>query len=586
MSRFATVAAALVAVLFLAGCGQEPEPARPDFPNPLLSRVPADTPYIMATGEPVSESVTEAWSENFRPAIDLARLQFEQLEEEISADKPELAARMSAVFEEIMALAEQDERDRIGLTRDDSLVLYGNGLMPVLRMTVSDPEAFGDFLTRIGNKTGVGAGSTTFEGREVSRLAFDPVVVLGGLHDGLFSVGVSSLDGEQAMLEHLFSAEQGGETLADTGAAPALVDEYGFLSTAVGYMDIPRLLALVIGDGSAPGVLDGFGIAPEALTPACRGELVSLAGTMPRLVFGYDELSASALDMRSVLELDAEVAGTMAGWAVPVPGLGAATEARYAFGMSLDGAKAAQDIKAWMRAAGEREFECAFLADVSWKAKASQVNVAPLYMVGNPKGFMFQLEELEIRDLESRDFTASASFVAVFDNAQTLAGMMRMISPELQALELPTDGTPVQVPAEALQGFDQPLWLAATSTNLGGALGEGAEQRVTRVMNADAPTPAPILYFDFDAAWFYNMLADWMPRIASRVERADAGEATGDADEGEGEADGGLTAGDIEDIEQTAAMMRLYGDILERVSYQIRFTEQGVDVASRTTLKD
>lgn len=587
MSRFAVVAAALGVSLLLTGCGKDP--AEPEFPNPLLTRVPADTPYVLVTGEPVSEEVTEAWSENFRPAFDIARVQFEQLEQEIAVENPALAAQVSAVMEEILALADKEEREQIGVTRDDGLVIYGYGLMPVLRMTVSDPEAFRAFLTRIGNKAGVGMGSTTHDGREVSRLAFDPVVVLGDLRDGVVSVGVTGLDGEQAMLEHLFSEAPTGETLAESGAASALVSEYGFLSAGVGYLDIPRMLALITGDGETPGVLDRFGAVPEDLTPACRGELVSLAGKMPRLVFGYDNLSESAMTMRSILEMEAGVAEALAGWTVPVPGLGAPTDARYAFGMSLDGTKAAQDIKGWMNAAAEREFECEFLAEVTWKESAAKINVAPLYMVGNPKGFMFQLNELEIRDIEAKDFTASASFMAVFDNAQTLAGMARMISPELQSMELPTDGTPVQVPAEAMQGFDQPLWLAATNTNLAGAVGDGAAERISQVMNADAPTPAPFLHFDFDAAWFYNMLADWMPKLARHAESVAADGEEGDAGEG-GEAgdaeEPGLTNEDLEEIQRTADMMRAYGDILGRISYQIRFTDQGIEGATRTTLKD
>lgn len=586
MSRIA-IAAALGASLLLSGCGEEPEPAKPEFPNPLLSRVPADTPYVLATGEPVSDDVTDAWSQNFRPIADLARDQFDQAREQIEADNPELAARLSAVMDEFLALAEREEREKIGLTRDDRLVIYGNGLMPVLRMSVSDPEAFRAFLARIGNESGVGMGSTTFEGEEISRMAVDPMVVLGSLDDGVLSVGLATRDREQAMLEHLFSGETVGESLAESGAASALMEDYGFMSAGVGYLDLPRMLAAVIGNGDAKGLLDRFDAAPEELTPACRDELVSLAGKTPRLVFGYDELTASVLAMRSVLELEAGVAEDMAGWTVPVPGLGTPTDARYAIGMSLDGTKAAGDVKDWMNAAAGREFECGFLADIPWKTSANQLNAAPLHMAGNPKGFLFQLHELEIHDIEARDFTASASFVGVFDNAQTLTGMARMMVEDLQSLELPDDGTPVQVPAGLTQGFDEPLWLASTKTNLAAALGEEAEQRVSRAMNAEAPEEAPFLHFDFDAAWFYNTLADWMPRIARQAEAAGGGEGgDGEGNEAGGGDDGELTGEELEEIERSAEMMRAYGDILERLSYQIRFTERGVETAARTTLKD
>lgn len=600
MSRITSILAALALSLLIAGCGEEPK--EPEFPNPLLNRVPADTPYVLASGEPVSEAVSEAWAERFRPAIDIARQQFNQTIKEIEAENPALASQLSAIVDELLTLAEKDEREKIGVTREDRVVIYGNGLMPVVRMTVSDPEAFRAFLTRIGNKSGIGMGSTTYEGQQVSRLAMDPAVVLGALQDGVLSVGVSTLDGEQAMKDHLFGAQISGETLADSGAMTALIEQYDFMSAGAGYLDVPGLLRRIIGDGDVPGLLDQFDVVPQELTPACRTELVSLAGKAPRLVFGYKEMTESVMDMRTVLELEPAIAEDMTGWTVPVPGLGAPSDARYAFGMSLDGTKAAQTVKGWLATAGERDFQCGFLAETPWKESATKINVAPLYMVGNPKGFLFQLNELEIRDIEARDFTASASAVAVFDNAQTLAGMVRMMAPQLQTMEIPTDGTPVQMPAEATGDLDQPIWFASTETTLAMALGDGAEGRVGEAMNAEAPSPAPFIHFDFDAGWLYNMLADWMPRIAREAKAAKQAaeqaqdvepgtENEGTAPEGEEAApdeseDGQLSAEEIAELEQAAEMMRVYGRILGRMSYQVRFTQQGVEVVTHTTLKE
>lgn len=601
MSRFATALAALAAFLLLAACGEEPK--EPEFPNDLLTRVPADTPYVIASGEPVSEEVMQAWQEQVRPAMDLARLQIDEAIGQLEAEQPALAAQLMAVMDEILTLAEQEERAKIGIEREDRIVIYGNGLMPVVRLTVSDPEAFRSFLGRLGAKSGVGMGSTTYQGKQISRLAMDPVVILGALDDGELAVGVSSLDGEQAMLEHLFGESASGETLADSGAMSALVEDYGFMSVGAGYMDLPRLVSLIIGNGEVPGLLDHFDAAPEELSPECRGELVALTGKMPRMVFGYDEMTESSMAMRWVLELESDIAEAMSGWTVPVPGLGAETDAKYVFGMSLDGTKAAQTVKDWLKAAGERQYQCSFLAETPWKESATQINVAPLYMVGNPKGFMFQLNELEIRDLETQDFTASASAVAVFDNAQTLAGMVRMMAPSLQGMEIPTDGSPIQVPAEAVPDLKQPIWLASTQTTLSMALGEGSDTRVTEALNAESVTPPPFVHFDFDAGWFYTMLADWMPKIAREAAAADAeipdagAEAVPEGDQGAedesqagaGEsapADGGLDEKELAEIEKAAEMMRLYGEILGRVDYSIRFTGKGVEVSSSATFKN
>jgi predicted nucleic acid-binding protein len=57
--------------------------------------------------------------------------------------------KMAAVVEEIQSLMSVEGLADAGVTCDSTAVLYGNGLLPVLRVTLTDATLFDDAITRI-----------------------------------------------------------------------------------------------------------------------------------------------------------------------------------------------------------------------------------------------------------------------------------------------------------------------------------------------------------------------------------------------------------------------------------------------------
>lgn len=560
-TRFWLAGTAAVLIL-LSGCGREEPTPEPDYPNPLLAHVPAGTPYLLASGKPMPKALNERFREAFQPLLDEVRADLDAQFGAMADTDPETAARLRAALDRVLALAEDGSLKRAGLTRDDRVVVYGNGLLPVLRMSVSDPEAFRAYVTEIAGAAGAELPVASHGDVSYWRGEFGPVLVAAGLEDGLFSLGVGPIEGADALLVHLFDAPPPTETA--TAGLVDMVDHYGFTAHGTGYLDSVRLAELLVGEA---GLLDDMGVLPAEFTPACRSEIREFAALAPRMVMGYDALEEKRMALRSVLELNDALAGEVAEWAAPVPGLAPSDDALMVLGFGLEGVKAAGSMQRWLRQAGQREFACSALNGADWAAAAGAINTGPLYMVGNPRGFVLRLDGLEIRDLQAGDVSVDGSVVMLLENAQTIPAMAKGFAPGLQDLDIPLDGTPVALPEQATEQLNHPAFAAMTDTLLGVAVGGNGESGLRAAMRAAPGDPPPVFHASLDAGWFYGLLAEWLPRVAEMAETE------------EGDAEG------LEELERSAVMMQAYADLFDRLHYSIVFTGNGVEFAQEVILQ-
>jgi|GEM_PF-7064219 len=559
----------LVAAAVLAGCSRQQQQ---QYPNSLLAEVPADTPYLLASGEPMPKELTQKFRESIRPVVDDLRARMDEILNELTQSNPDAAQQLRALVDEVMKLAASDGFKQIGLTRDDQLVIYGDGLYPVMRLTLTDAKAFRGFIDRLMSKAGIVISPHSHQGSDYWRVPLGGLVALAGIGGGEFDVALTTPDRETETLTTLFDSRKPDQSVAQAGTVGGLVKQYGFTDNATGFVDSVRLAELVLGNGSdTPGLLADLGVAPDELTPECRAELRGFAGKVPRLVFGYDRLAKDRVGTRGVVEMAPDLAADLEGWTAPVPGLGAESDARLTLGFGLDAGKAMATVKGWMNAAAKRQFACQSLAQVDWAGKAGQVNSAPLFMVGNPKGMVLRLDDVSVDELpegqalSSANVHVKASVVMLLDNAQTLPAMAKSFVPQLQSVDIPKDGTPVQLPKELLEGIDEPAFAAANDTVLGLSIGDGGEERLKHAMAAKHAGHPPVFHMAFDAGWFYGQMAKWLPKIAEETSEPDS-------DTGK-------------ELNQQARMMEVYAKLFDRLDYRIEFTDRGIEFVQDVTMQ-
>jgi hypothetical protein len=94
------------------------------------------------------------------------------------------------------------------------------------------------------------------------------------------------------------------------------------------------------------------------------------------------------------------------------------------------------------------------------------------------------------------------------------------------------------------------------------AVGDDAETRVTDALESDSADPPPFMSFAMDASTYYGLLAEDMMQSGGDDTLSD---------------------------ESRAAMrdaMLAVGEIYDRMQFDVRFTDRGVEIGSRATLLD
>jgi hypothetical protein len=542
----------------------------------ILQYVPADSPYVLANVEPLPndlmdklepkiERLLQSYQSMLRAVIDSKRQELP--EEERDSEKYQ---RADAVISELMTLMSIEGMRDAGIGRDATGVLYGNGLLPVARVDLTDGDLFEEALARLETEAGEKLPVAEIGGHSVRYFEADKVKILLGVIDGQAVFSVAPVSFDDAQLGVLLGLELPKNSVADTGALQKIAEDYGFTNHYVGYIDVKAIAERFVGEASG---LDAELIAlmesdaPD-LSDVCRAEIRSVAGIAPRMVLGYTDVDVDKLDTVMVIELRDDIAKGMQTLSSTVPGLGGDKGGLMSFGMSIDMQAARAFVEARLDAMEAEPFECEYFADlqagVADGRQALRQPVPP--MVYDFRGFLAVIDDIEGLDIASQTppTAVDGSFLLAMDNAQALVSMGAMFSPELASLNLQADGKPVPLDLPQMQAMGVTAFAAMNDDALAISVGEGAESELGDVLGADAGDPSPFVSFSMDAARYYGFVGEAM--------------SVADSDDE-----------DVPTAEMQAAMqevMEAIADVYDRMSVDVSFTKRGIELDSSVTLQD
>ncbi|TCK08446.1 hypothetical protein [Marinobacterium mangrovicola] len=292
----------------------------------LEAYVPADT--VVYFGGTPDEQVTERMLDYPISAID--PVQLEQLLEEIG-ETPETSVPGENVLRALLLdFAAQSSSYRqlfahYGIDLAGDSAFYTHGVFPVLRMHLADQAAFDGVWAGISSESGVEPATEVRGDVSLKRWRLTPadsadyVDLVVAQQESLATITFfSSLDSEGAEAERL-GLQAPEQSLASSGEVAQLNKDQGFSGSFSGFVHLKRLAEglLQVGDSRLSrdlAALSQRADRPNPLTadlePVCRNEIVGLVDSVPRLVFGYQSVSAEGdsvdISMRSLLEMKSE----------------------------------------------------------------------------------------------------------------------------------------------------------------------------------------------------------------------------------------------------------------------------------------
>jgi hypothetical protein len=565
----------LVCALGVAACGkstEEPESVSPlTDTSGLLRYVPADTPYVFGTVAPPSDEFMD-WVE---PRVDRLLAAYSELlriavseTQAGDGEDSEAAEQTGAVVDELRSLMSLEGLREAGVTRDSTAILYGNGLLPVLRVTLSDASLFDDAISRIEAKAGEQLAVAEVDGTPYRYVEDEGLrVVIATISDALvLTVAPMSLD--DAALAKLLGLTLPVQSIADSGELREIANEYGYRHEYVGLVDTIRLADTFIDEpeGLDALLLDVMGYDAGTLDDVCKAELRSLAQIAPRVVAGYEEVSAETIRSTTVIELRDDIAAEFAGFVAAVPGLGRSYDGLFSLGMSINAEAIRSFFDTHVAALRENPWECEHLAEFQngLYAASDRALAQPVPPVlYDFHGFLAVVEDMQGFDLGRKQPPESidASFLLAIDNAQGLLAMGQAMIPQLAEMTIEPDGKAHRFDLPQAESGVESAWIALTDSAIAVSVSEDAETVLPALLQSEGATPPPFMSMGLDGARYYTLLAEAM--------RED------------------------DDDEMSEEMRKAVSDVItvgaefyERLQIDVAFTERGIEIDTDMSLAD
>jgi hypothetical protein len=572
---------AVFCVAAMVACGDSDETSKKSAvttADSLLNFVPANSPYVFANLAPLPDDVFD----KLEPKIDRILSSYQVLLQEIvamaaassygegdSEEDPANQEKAVAVMGELSSLLSIEGLRSAGFERSSRSVLYGNGLLPVLRLEVSDGALFEAALARVEESAGEAMETVSIAGNPVRYVNVDKAKVLVAILDKQVVMSIAPVDFAEQQLGSLLGFTTPVANIAKSGVLQKISGDYDYEEYFVGYLDLARIVSTVTGDAEGLDAdLVALAAGENVLSDVCRAEIREMVGIAPRMVMGYSEISADQFKSQAVFELRDDIAAGLKTWPAAVPGLGGDAGGLMSFGMSLDVMAVRKFVEARLDAMEKDPYACEYFAELQSgvaEVRAS-LNQPPPPMVYDFRGLVAVIQNIEGLNMATQTPPTSVEgrFLLAMNNAPALVALGTMMSPELAGLGLQPDSKPVLLDLPQAQMLGQDLYVALSDEALALSIGDGAETELGTMLSAKAQDNGTVFSFSMDARRYYRFIAE-----AMEIQEAD---------------DDAPMSPEFQ--QAMKEIMLAIADIYDRMSADVRFTDDGIVIDSVVSLGD
>jgi hypothetical protein len=511
----------------LAGCGRDVPPTTAG----LLEHVPSDTPYVFVTSQPLPDALRARLGDHYAAQLSAQRAAMVALREQMEAtdDAGSMTQQAAQAFDAMDALfAEFEGRDTAAAVRElgiepvPRLVFYGIGLLPATRVEIADATRLSEMLDRIERRAGLPVQKSLSDGQAYRRFDLGEIdavlavtashLIAGLLPDAYFDRDLPLLLGQR-------SPER---SLAAAGDIETLIERHGFTGYGEGYLKLDELLATMLGRGSGRNaeLMQGLGSAPLPVSRGCIRMMQDLVAGMPRMVIGVTAAGERRLAARGIWEGMPAVTSYLQKLAAPVPGLGGPYDGLISLGLGLNLPQLRNAIEALLDTLIAAGSTCEWVNPASLQAVMPQLNLALGPMTAGIKGFNLRVDDLTIDPQTLQPSRLQAGLLAAVDDPRGIFALGAMLNPALAALEVPNDGSVVDLPQDL--GLDQPtppLKVAMKDRALVLLAGGSSDALARSLLDAGLTTPPPLFAMDYGIFRLVDRFGGLMAVTADRLRR-------------------------------------------------------------------
>jgi hypothetical protein len=280
--------------------------------------VPAETPYAYANLDPLPAELLRRLDPWFEPLVAGAN---DGYQEALAEQSPDVARQMRDMFGNELSA---DTLRRIGIEPNIQFVAYGIGFAPVVRVRLADADLLRQNLEMLFAASPSSPRSAVFHGQQYwYDLGSDGNLFVFAIvkSDAVFAM-LPPGQVQREILPLAFGQRPPAASMASTGRMIRLLEDHSLTRHYVGFIDSEVVVCTVLGQarGLDKQVAEAMGAALR-VSPECVADATRVARAFPKVVVGFDELSARRITASWVIEMSPAVAGAVSEVAAPIPGL-------------------------------------------------------------------------------------------------------------------------------------------------------------------------------------------------------------------------------------------------------------------------
>ncbi|MFT6927555.1 MAG: hypothetical protein ACJAZP_003192 [Psychromonas sp.] len=489
----------------------------------VLDYVPADTPLLSAQLKPFPLKDYLNSSPQLRTAEDSNALQNKAVQ---GNSQSKFFLSLAKSYQ--TSLTDTDLfLNTFGLADNIRAYFYMLGALPVLKIEVENTQAIWDLLDKAELDSGYSHRSGKIQETEYRayRLS-DPAdaqttELIISQDEGLLTVTLNSSLNKEALLASALGLVKAENPITDSGILEEIESTYNFSDQNIAFINhqeiikglttvdanqLARHLSLLFPKQDQDSPLLTF------RTPECKVELTNIANNWPRTVFGYTDLSVtssqSTMDFSTVIESKNQtIINALQSLRGYIPQYTQNIKNNvFALGFGVDFNQLSSTAATILADLKTPNYQCAPLKKMQTslqdKGQKSSMMLGMAGGVANGlKGFSLAVLDYSIskngdkQALESIDALLSYSA----DNPLTLLNSLKMFSPDLQQMQLPADGTAIDLSASPLipNGLNVNPKMAIKGNHLVIYNGQKSAQQAELLSN-EALTKNGLFTFSFD----------------------------------------------------------------------------------------
>jgi hypothetical protein len=484
--------------------------------------IPANTPYVMVSYQPIPPAVYERARVYVEPALVKLREEIDRVlpasDQDLAALPPDERVVAALGFELKGAMTWPTLTEFFTHTK---FAIYGLGVFPVLRAELRDGALLRALIERVEARAHVRAPRATLAGTEYRMfdLSDDAKVVFAVMGNQLVA-GILPTKNTDTYLAQLLGKNRPDTNLIDAGRLKELRSKYGYRGHFLGYLDFQSMTDLLIGKRGTQR--EEMGLSASALSSECQHEIAGLVALMPRMVMGYEELLPERSVGSVVLELAPPLAAALGSVVAPVKGLYSRPEGRplASFGLGFDLQKAVSVAKETAHRIRKHPYRCDVLSSLNEGAESLlSASTAPLAMVGRLLGAQATLDDIIPR--QDGGFELKGLVAIEHEAPSMLLGILQM-GLDISDGDVKDDGVPVPMSlpaAHASPYLAEPL-MALQGTTLVVSAGKGMAGQVSALLASPPEAQPPLLAVAIHSARFYE-LGETLPALRALLSSDD-----------------------------------------------------------------